>query len=218
MPIYKTYNVQSGDFISETLPSGRIFGDTGSVSWFTPVINAFTGFMEGYTITAPAVGSYSVTFTEFAGGNEVIWTIILNVLVDRYNVFQNCCGDRNIVWLNIYGGWQNYIFTGIKTFQIEGGKDNQFKTSGYVAKYSEISGVYDGELLTTGDIPKSHVDILDGLKAKSIQAFLFNEDTQAWDIPILIDRGSYTKYKSRDKFFEVRVKFIYAEEVLIQSQ
>lgn len=218
MPIYKTYNVQSGTFISETLPSGRIFGDTGSADWFTPVVNPFTLYMEGYTITAPAVGSYSVTFSEYVGGNEVIWTIILNVLVDRYNVFQNCCGDRNIAWLNIQGGWQNYIFTGIKNFQIEGGKDNQFKTSDYVAKYSEISGVYDGELLTTGDIPKSHVDVLDGLRAKSIQAFLFNETSQAWDIPILIDRGSYTKYKSRDKFFEVRVKFIYATEVLIQTQ
>lgn len=219
MPIYKTYNVTSGTFISETLPTSGIFNTYGAESWFTPVINGFLGNMEGYSITAPAIGSYSIQFTEFTSGGELItWTIILNVLVDRYNVFQNCCGDRNIVWLNIQGGWQNYIFTGIKTLQIEGGKDNQFKTSDYVAKYSEISGVYDGELLTTGDIPKSHVDILDGLKSKSIQAFLFNDVTQAWDIPILIDRGSYTKYKSNDKFFKVRVKFIYATEVLIQTQ
>lgn len=218
MPIYKTYNVTQGAYISETLPNTRLFSVYGSESWFTPVDGVFPDQLIGYTITAPSVGSYSVQFTELVDGEVVTWTIILNVLVDRYNVFQNCCGDRNIAWLNIQGGWNNYIFSGIKTFTIEGGKDNQFKTSDYVAKYSEISGVYDGELLTTGDIPKSHVDVLDGLKAKSIQAFLFNDVTQAWDIPILIDRGSYTKYKSNDKFFEVRVKFIYATEVLIQTQ
>lgn len=218
MPIYKTYNVTSGAFISETLPGGRLFNTYGSESWFTPVINPYFSNLIGYTITAPAIGSYSIQFTELVNGEVVTWTIILNVLVDRYNVFQNCCGDRNIAWLNIQGGWQNYIFTGIKTFNIDAGRDKQYKTSDYVLRHSEISGVYDGELLTTGDIPKSHADLLDGLKAKSIQAYLFNDDSGTWDIPILIDRDSYVKYKSRDKFFEVRVKFIYATEILIQSQ
>lgn len=217
MPIYKTYNVQVGDFISETLPGSRLFSEGTSADWFTPIVNPFISNLVGYTITAPGIGSYSVTFLELVEGEPVTWTVVLNVIVDQYSLYANCCGDRNLAWLNIEGGWQNYIFSGIKTFQVELDGTKQFKTSGLVQKHSEINGVYTGEIISTGDIPKAHADALDSLR-HSIQAFLYNDETEAWDIPILLDLGSYTKYKSNEKFWDVRVKFIYAEEILIQTQ
>lgn len=218
MPIYKTYNLEAGQLVSETLPSSRIFSVQGTADWFTPVMNPYLDFMLGYSITAPStLGSYTVTFTELVEGEEVVWTIQLNVVADTLTLYNNCCGDRNIAWYNIQGGWQNYIFTGIKEFRVEVSNSKQFKTNEYVSKHSQIDGIFDGEVISSGDIPRSHVDVLDGLKY-SIQVYLYNTDTEAWDIPLLVDVGSFTKYKSRDKFFEVRLKFIYATEILVQTQ
>lgn len=222
MPTYKLYRVTPDTFISETLPvaslSSGIYNEDGTADWFTPVLNPVLGNLVGYEITAPGVGTYSVTISHLLDGVETILTVELVVVADLYDEVSNCCGDRNIAWYNIQGGWQNYVFSGIKTFQVEAGEDKQFKTNDYVLKHSEISGVFDGEILTTGDIPQSHVTVLDGLKAKSIQAFLYNDETELWDIPILVIRESYTKFRSRDKFFEVRVRFLYAEEILVQTQ
>lgn len=224
MPVWKTYHVVAGEFISETLPAERFFNVSGSADWFTPIENEFTlGQLIGYEITAPTIGNYSIVFTELVQdpdlpeGDLIEWTIELFVIADTLSLYNNCCGGMNIAWLNIQGGWQNYQFNGIKTYQVDIDSSRQFKTSGLIQKHSQIEGVYNGELISSGDIPRSHVDILDGLKY-SIQAFLYNDDTGAWDIPILVDIGSFTKYKSRDKFFEVRLKFIYAEEILVQSQ
>lgn len=174
-----------------------------------------------YSFTAPfTFGTYEFFLIEYVEDAEAErpreWKVVVHVTHGSVE-FANCCGDRNIAWLNIQGGWQNYIFSGVKTFSVEASKGKQFKTNQYVSKYAQIDGVYNGEVLTTGDIPKAHVDALDGLRY-SIQAFLFNDETQAWDIPILVDVGSFTKYKSNDKFYEVRLKFIYAEEILVQTQ
>lgn len=219
MPTYKTYNLEAGQLVSETLPISRLFSLDGTASWFTPVENPYIpSVILGYSITAPStLGSYTVTFVELVEGEEVVWTIVLNVIADTTTLYANCCGDRNIAWYNIQGGWQNYIFTGIKEFRVEINNSKQFKTNEYVSKHSQIEGVFDGEVISSGDIPKSHVDALDGLKY-SIQVFLYNTDTELWDIPILVDIGSFSKYKSRDKFYEARLKFIYATEILVQTQ
>lgn len=216
MSTYRTYNTTPGAFIPHTFPVSRIFNPLGVESWFTPTIG-FIGNMTAYTIEVPAIGTYSIEFTELADGDEIIWTIELVVVPELLSLYENCCGDRNIAWLNIQGGWQNYVFSGVKTFQVEIGGAKTFKTNQLVSKYSQIDGVYNGEVISTGDIPQSHVDTLDGLKY-AIQALLYNEETEAWDIPILVDVDSFTKYRSRDKFFEVRLKFIYAEEILVQTQ
>lgn len=219
--LYKEYYVPAGTYISESFTfegfnQGANPTPPDWFQWVNGVVLIDIQTFNGYTFTAPPqIGTYDIYFIDFTAS---VYYIRINVIVGQYSLYNNCCGDRNIVWLGIHGGWQNYIFTGIKTFQVQVGKEKQFKTSGLVLKNSEVNDVYDGELLTTGDIPKSHVNVLDGLRAKSVQAFLYNEDTEAWDIPIVIDRGSYTKFKSNDKFYEVRLKFIYAEEILVQTQ
>lgn len=219
--LYKEYTVTPAQFVSETFDfpgAYRQGGQPAPPAWFEFIDGAeILGIQtyNGYQFTAPGIGTYDILFTSF---DLAPFYVRINVVLGTVEEYANCCGDRNIAWLNIQGGWQNYIFSGIKTFQVEAGEDKQFKTSDYVLKHSEVNGVYDGEIISTGDIPQSHVDALDGLRAKSVQAFLYSDETEAWDIPILIDRSSYTKYRSRDKFFEVRIKFIYAEEILVQTQ
>ena len=218
--IYKTYILTSGEVVNHTFPNDRLFNQsTPPPAWFVWTFHDFLGNILAYDFTAQGIGSYSIPFTEFVGGEVVDMEIIINVVADTQSLYQNCCSDRdmNLAWLNDKGGWQNYIFQGIRTFEVRVGDDSTFKTSDLVLKFSEIKDVYTGEIVTSGDIPKAHADALDSLRT-SIQAFLFNEQTTAWDIPIMVDKGSFTKYKTSDKFFQVAVKFIYAEEVLIQTQ
>jgi hypothetical protein len=133
-------------------------------------------------------------------------------------LYVNCCdNDINIGWFNRLGGWQNYIFSGVKTFEVKVEDTKTFKSFERVKKFSEITGVYEGEIVTTGNIPQAHADYLDSLRY-SIQAYVYNETTSAWDLPILVDVNSWVKYSSRDKLFDVRIRFIYATEKIIQSQ
>lgn len=220
MPIWKTYNLTEGQFISETFPVTRFF-DLGAnpapPAWFE-FTSGFLGNYTGYSLTAQSVSTTTIYFTELVGGEIITWRIIINTIPEKQKLYENCCDkQRNLVWLNIQGGWQNYIFTGVKTIEVKLGSDSTFKTNELVKKLSQRKEVYNGEIITTGDIPKSHVDILDSLQY-SIQAFLLNEETNLWDIPIIVDSNSFTKYKSNDKLFEVKIRFIYAEEILIQTQ
>lgn len=232
--LYKTYNVPSGAFIAGSFDDlifiqGAYPNPPAWFEWSTTGAEFDIEYLNGYRFTAPTeLGTYEVFFTNHFPEDDPLgrtphnYKIVINVYFNNYDTYGNCCETennkhRNLTWLGIHGGWQNYIFTGVKTFRVDIGRNNQFKTNEYVIKHAEINGVYDGEIITSGDIPKSHVDLLDGLKY-SIQAFLYNEETEAWDIPILVDLESFTKYKSRDNFFEVRLKFIYAEEIVVQSQ
>lgn len=220
--LYKEYTVPAGTFVNESfrLSGYTQGGQAAPPAWFAFVDGAEVLGIQtytGYQFTAPAsLGTYDIFFTTF--DLAITYYVRVNVVIGQYTLANNCCGDRNIAWFTIQGGWQNYIFSGVTTFQVQAGKEKTFKTSGYVSKYSEISDVFDGEIVTTGDIPKSHVDVLATLKLKTVQAYLLNDETGLWDIPILIDRESFTKYKSNDKLFEVRLKFLYAEEILIQTQ
>jgi hypothetical protein len=71
-------------------------------------------------------------------------------------------------------------------------------------------------ICTTGNIPKSHVDYLDSLRY-SIQAYLYPSGFDN-GIPILLDSDSFTKYTSRDKLFDVGVRFLFAKEIQNQRQ
>lgn len=222
---YRTFNVIPGTFISENIDFLAEQGANPSPpSWFDWVINDALGFdaLVAFSFTAPNIpATFEIFFVSHFDHSQG-YKIIINVQSDDFDVYSNCCETeanphRNIAWYNIQGGWQNYIFTGIKTFRVEVGGNKQFKTNQLVSKHQRIEGVFNGEIITAGDIPKSHVDYIDGLRY-SIQAFLYNSITQTWDIPILIDLETFTKYETRDKFFDVRLKFIYAEEILVQTQ
>lgn len=220
--IFKKYVVSPGEFITgdfDTNFSLHLYNEaSGEPSWFTWLSHPFLGALTGWQFTAPSsLGIYTVLFNELKGGVLYNWQIQIVVTVFD-QVYNNCCDNqRDIAWLNKEGGWQNYIFTGVRTIRHEINGDNTYETSDYVTKYSEIEKVYNAEIITTGDVPKSHIDIIDSLR-DSIQAFLWNDETQAYDIPILVEKKSVTKYKTNDKFYEANVKFKYAERLIVQTQ
>lgn len=130
----------------------------------------------------------------------------------------DCCGQEcDIAWFSRYGGWQSYKFKGVKTFEYRLGDVSTFKDFSRILKTSSIKDVYYGTICTSGNISRTEADYLDSLRY-SIQAYLYNSVTGEWDIPIDLDKKSWVKYSSRDKLFDVAVRFIHAEEIIIQSQ
>lgn len=225
MAVYKEYTVCTGEHIHESLYNDwrQIYNLTSAYpSWFVPVLNPYTGYFEGYSFTTPSTtGVFVLGFNKYFAGVLTEYTIVINVNTEAGCVlseYDNCCVNQcNIAWLNRQGGWQNYIFTGIKEFSVDVGGAKDFINSDLQKKWSEVERVYNGKVCSTGDIPKSHVDLLDSLRY-SIQAFLYNDETLIWDIPIFIDKRSFQKYNSRQKFFDIKIRFIYAEELVVQTQ
>jgi len=212
MATYKTYNVCSGEAVFDLLPIGAT--NFQNIPAIAAVIPFLSDTQFNLVILGNTVGNYSFTF-DLAGEEQ---TVEINVNTCLTEFYDNCCDNQcNIAWLNPEGGWQNYIFTGIKTFEVQQDSGFTFKTSNKTIKYSEKENVYDAVICTTGNIPKSHVDYLDSLRY-AIQAYLFNPTTNAWDIPILLDADSFTKYTSRQKLFDVSVRFIKAREIAVQRQ
>lgn len=130
--------------------------------------------------------------------------------------FDNCCDNQtNIVWLNRVGGYQNYIFSGVKTFEVDGGDAKTFIRDG-IKRYYQRKDVYNGKVVTTGNIDRDHVDYLDSLRY-AIQAWEWDTDNDTFT-EILVDVDSFVKYTSRQKLFDVAIRFIYSEELKIQTQ
>jgi hypothetical protein len=211
MPVYKTYNVCAGESVYDLFPEGSLnFQNVPSIAFVIPLFNV----RFGLAIIGNEVGNFSFTF-DLDGEEQTIEIVISNCI---QNFYDNCCDNQcNIAWLNRQGGWQNYIFTGIKTFEVRQDDGNTFKTLQKVLKWTNRSEVYDGMICTTGNIPKAHVDYLDSLRY-SIQAYLYNPTTNAWDIPIVVDSESFTKYTTKDKLFDISIAFIKSKELVIQSQ
>ena len=210
MPIYKTYNICEGEGISDYIPidATNFLNVPSNVGIF------LFGRVWGLYILGNSIGQQTFTFTI----DDVLYTVVINVNNCLTDFYDNCCDNQcNIVWLNRQGGWQNYIFTGIKTFEVRQDDGNTFKTFQKVLKWTNRSEVYEGMVCTTGNIPKAHVDYLDSLRY-AIQAYLFNPTTNAWDIPIVVDSESFTKYTTRDKLFDISIAFAKATELVIQSQ
>ena len=210
MTLYKTYNVCQNEAVFDTFPSGATqFTGVPSFAAIVPFGDVF-----GLVILGNVIGAYSFTFDV----GEETFLVEINVSTCITDFYDNCCDNQcNIAWINPQGGWQNYIFTGIKTFEVQQDNGNTFKTSNKTIKWIERKEVYEATICTTGSIPKAHVDYLDTLQY-SVQAYLFNPTTNDFDIPILVDSDSFTKYTSRQKLFDVSIRFLKAKEIQVQTQ
>jgi hypothetical protein len=224
-PIFRTYNLCTGTLVIDE-PGGVFdqgfkitFKDFDPIpSWFT-LITDIEGDIIGWQIDATVAGSFEIEFVEVTNLSEVTKRLVINV-GEEYcpEIFDVCCDKIcNIGWWNTQGGFQNYVFEGVKTFTRTIGNRTEYKDINTV-HYSKIENVHYGKRCSTRSIPKSHVKlILDSLYS-SIQAYEYNSDTQNWDIPIIIEKSQYERYNSREKIFERDVVFLYAEEEVIQGQ
>lgn len=159
-----------------------------------------------------------IVFDNVPGEQSQLKLVHLVVTVEKEcrPLYDTCgaCGGVNIQWVNQTGGMQNYYFSGVREFDVSQDNAKKYIDPGKVNRYSTRGQVYKGEVVTTKAIPKTHVELLDSLRY-AIQAWV-NVDDRLY--PIVIDSDSYVKYKSKDKFFDVSMRFLYADPVNIQSQ
>lgn len=204
------YTCKSGDWtmIVPDVPGATIPG--GLPAWIDATDLGDT--MQIEITNAPTAGTFTYNFTVFT-----LKVIVTELCVENYNP---CCKGHeiNIGWINNLGGFQNWIFDGIITseFRHQGGSQT-FMNENQQMKYSDAGDNYDGEICECKDISKHHVDIISNLRM-SIQAWIYNTESNAWDIPIIIDRDSFTKYNSKDRFFNISLRFFYAEKLQVQTQ
>jgi hypothetical protein len=197
-------------------PFNRVIVTSTLPAWF--VDNTIFGYSSYWQITPPLDGTYTYEVDVYSLDEPTqvgTGTITLNV-ADQYENVNNCCSDENvnIVWLNRQGGRSNFIFTQRKDFNVDVGGTTTFVTNN-IKKFSEIRDVYDGAILYSTGLSKNAVNYLDTLRY-TIQAWIFNSDNSF--TPIIIDVGSFTKYTTKEKLYEVQISFQYATRLNIQKQ
>lgn len=162
------------------------------------------------TTTAGTFGPY-----DFGDLNVTVEVVAL-----RFTELAGCCDDQtlNIAWFNRIGGWQSWQFRRKRTFEITSQGDAKVFTNDLTKYYSELPDKYSGELVSANLNSQQYVDVCAAMKY-SLQAYVYNDDTDAFDIPILIDQESFPKYFDRQKLFiPFSFRFIYSERLNIQTQ
>ncbi len=184
-------------------------------AWIT-ITNDTVAKVLQIDMSPTAAGSYGAyDFTAF--------NLYITVTASFFSTIDACCTGEyfNIGWYNRLGGWQNWSFNCKRVYQIDGSSAKTF-TDDLTIKYNDVNDVYQAVEVLSDMLNRNHLDYVATL-SYSIQAFLYNTTTLAFDIPILIDRQSVSKYDryglTHQQFpFPFTFRFIYAKRMLVQNQ
>ena len=237
--VYKVYNVCDSDspvfqYFDDNVKNFTVLSFNGlwtapntyspSPDWFFAYNDGFGNISSWLFVPSNApTGSYPMSFSGTDGNEYLIVVNKLATCVD--STFSNkCCDSTNIVWVNTLGGYENYIFGGIrKILELNEGDSDTFKTQDLTLKNSQLKNVYDTVVVNTGKVPLSHLEKLKSLR-NSIQAWYYNEslpDYYEWNsrfAPIILDREGMILSDTKEKIIERSVRFRIAKEINIQSQ
>jgi hypothetical protein len=165
------------------------------------------------------VGCYSYDFF-----NDGVPLFTLNICVYPSQGINSVCKKGyqnpifNLAWVNRQGGWSSYCFEGKKEIRRKIGKESTFKRGSELKKAS-IENVYTEVVVNFAGKTIRDLQFLDTLRT-SIQAYLFNDSTLQWDIPIVLDREDFPIYSLPFKQSDQKdsFTFVYSEELVIQKQ
>lgn len=162
------------------------------------------------------VGNYDFSILENA-----IEVVTLSVSVYPTTQIRRICKENslNFAWLNRSGGWNSYAIECkyVKGYDIGG--EQTYLDAGSVLRRTEVQNVYQNYSLTADLLTTFELDLLSSLRT-SIQAYLYNDNTLAFDIPIIIDSGSFQTYGNRQRQTERSASFNFrlATKEVIQTQ
>lgn len=131
-----------------------------------------------------------------------------------------CAADvLNFGWLNQRGGFSSFALECKYRGGREFGADSTVVDAAGVLKRVEFRDVFDTVEVTGGVLNKNQIDMLASLRS-AIQVFLYNTETAAFDIPIVLDRQGFQTYGNRFNQSETRFAFRYkiAQRVNVQTQ
>lgn len=162
------------------------------------------------------VGNYDFDILE--DGSEVIY---LTVSVYPTTQIRRICKSNslNFAWLNRSGGWNSYAIECKYVRGYDIGGEQTYLDAGSVLRRTEVKDVYQNYSLTADLLTTFELDLLASLRT-SIQAYLYNDSTLAFDIPIIIDAGSFQTYGNRQRQTERSASFNFrlATKEVIQTQ
>jgi hypothetical protein len=125
----------------------------------------------------------------------------------------------NFAWLNQRGGFSSLAVECKYDNGREFGGDSTVVDATNTLKRVEFRDVYDFTEARGGVVSRNQIDLLTSLRS-AIQVFLYNNSTQAFDIPVVIDRTSFRTYGNRFNQAETRFSFRFrkSRQVNIQTQ
>jgi len=237
--VYKVYNVCDSDggvfqYFDDNIKNFTVLSVNGlwtapntystTPDWFTAYNDGFGNYSSWFFVPSSVpTGSYPISFSG-TDGNEYLIVITKTATCADYSFSNKCCDSTNIVWVNTLGGYENYIFGGIrKVLELNEGDSDTFKTQDLTLKNSQLQNIYDTVIVNTGKIPLSHLTKLKSLR-NSIQAWYYNESLPSYYewasrfTPIILDREGMILSDTKEKIIERSVRFRIAKEINIQSQ
>lgn len=196
--------------------------------WFGQV-NGFPLYDTVWIMTPPSEEnteySFSWTGILLSDGSEIEYIVKLS-MINYCDITLGCDNSTDmkpvsvLLFLTREGGWYYFPFKGKKSFEVKIPDAQKYTTTNYTLRQTSRKGVYNGELLSTGDIPELALDLLQSLK-ESIQVYYIEnyfEDGEQIYHPIILQDGDFSKRKTDEKRWDVKVRFLYAEERIIQTQ
>ncbi len=166
------------------------------------------------------VGCYTFQMFDGAPGSDEEPIFTFTVCIFPTQLLQSICGPNlfNIAWVNQQGGWNSYIFKGQKKHGRDVSKVSTYKKL-HELKKSSVEEVYDQVEVGFSMKNQTELAFITMLRS-SIQAYLFNDASQTWDIPIVIDKSNFAAYQTPFRQGDQQGSFVfkYANEVLIQRQ
>jgi hypothetical protein len=237
--VYKVYNVCDSDsavfqYFDDNVKTFTVLSVNGlwtapntyssTPSWFTSYNDGFGNYSSWLFVpSAVPTGSFPISYSG-TDGNEYLIVINKTATCSDYSFANKCCDSTNIVWVNTLGGYENYIFGGVrKVLELNEGDSDTFKTQDLTLKNSQLQNIYDTVIVNTGNIPLSHLTKLKSLR-NSIQAWHYNESLPSYYewasrfTPIILDREGMILSDTKEKIIERSVRFRIAKEINIQSQ
>lgn len=155
---------------------------------------------------------------DFSVGVTELFT--LSVCVTPIGEIVRVCPDAlNFAWLNQLGGFSSMSLDCRFTNGREFGGDSLTVGADNVLKRVEFTDVFDTVEVRGGVLSKNELDLLTSMRS-AIQVYLYNQETQAWDIPIVLDRQSFQTYGNKFNQSETRFSFRFrkARRVEVQTQ
>ncbi len=160
------------------------------------------------------VGCYSFDFDD--DGDPLF---SLEICIFPIQKSDTLCGPViNVAWVNREGGWSSYAFNGRKTYGKDIGEVKTFK-SGLELRRASVEEVYDTIEVSVVNKAQKDLTFLASLR-QSIQAFMYDDLTEQWSIPIVLDKQSFAIYSDPFRALDINQKIVFklAEEVVIQTQ
>ena len=177
--------------------------DYDSVDYLTDGINSLAGF-------------YTFDLLE----NSIdVGDVTVNIY-PTLQVRSICARDTlNFAFLNRSGGWNSLALECkfIKGFDVGGAQT--FLDAGSILRRTEVQDVYESFSVSVDLMTTFELDLL-AIMRTSVQAYLYNEESLAFDIPIIIDPSSFETYgnKQRQPERSARFGFRVASKQIVQTQ